>query len=165
MDQVEWVQRRVTKTIRGLMHLSQKDRPRELRFSLEKRKVQGDLLAAFQHLGSTYRRDMVGFSTRKLSDGARSNGFKLKKHKFRLDIIRKVPQKNCGCPISRRVQGQSGQDFEQPGLEESFPDHVRISRISKELISTPPRTTILQTFSLLFLATRRKDINCSLLIP
>lgn len=89
------------------MHLLWKIRLRELRFSLGKRKVQGDLLAAFQHFNVTYGRDMAGFSTRKLSDGTRSNSFKLKKYKFRFDI-RKIPQKSCGCPISVRFQSQSG---------------------------------------------------------
>jgi len=51
MELLERVQSRATKMIRGMVHLSHKEKMRELGlFSLEKSRLWGDLIAAFENL-------------------------------------------------------------------------------------------------------------------
>jgi len=89
-DMLEWLQRRAMKMIRGLEYLSYEHRLRDLElFSLEKTRLWGDLLAAFQYLKGAYRKHGEGLFTRVHSDRTQGNGCKLKEDRFRLDIRKK----------------------------------------------------------------------------
>jgi len=76
--------------IRGLEHLSYEDRLRELGlFSLENSRLQGDLIAAFQYLKGSCRKDGENIFNSACCDRTRSNGFKLREGRCRLDIVKK----------------------------------------------------------------------------
>ena len=89
-DLLEQVQRRATKMIRGLEHLSFEERLRKLElFSLGKRRLWGDLIAAFQYLNGVYEKDGDRLFSRACRNSTSGICFKVKAGRFRLDTKKK----------------------------------------------------------------------------
>ena len=104
--------------IHRMEHLYYEDRLKELgMFSLEKRRLQGDLIAAFQYLKGSYRKQGDRLFSRVCGDRTMGNGFRFKEKRFRLDIMQKsftvkvVRHQNRLCgghPILGDFQGLVG---------------------------------------------------------
>ena len=79
IDLLECVQRSATEMIQGMEHLSCEDSLKELRlFNMEKRRLQGDLIVAFQYLKGSCKEEGDRLFSRDCGDQTKGNGLKLK---------------------------------------------------------------------------------------
>ena len=117
-------------------------------FSLEKRRLWGDLVVIFQYLKEAYNQEGDRLFTLSDCERIRENGFKLKEGRYMSDgwkkfftqcdgILERVAKRSCGYPNSGSIQGQVEWGPGHSGLLGGNPVHCSGVGTTSSLRSLP----------------------------